>query len=79
MWKDEEPVGRKGGAGHARPAFKRQGGTVTAFNASSLSDGAAALVLMCACRSEPLVPRSDTHLTAISHAITNLSCSSFHT
>ena len=29
-----------------RPAFKRDGGTITAANASSISDGAAALVLM---------------------------------
>ena len=29
-----------------RPAFKREGGTVTAANASGLNDGAAALVLM---------------------------------
>lgn len=29
-----------------RPAFKKEGGTITAANASSISDGAAALVLM---------------------------------
>lgn len=32
--------------GRLRPAFKREGGTVTAGNAPGLSDGAAALVLM---------------------------------
>lgn len=31
---------------HFKPAFQRDGGTVTAANASSISDGAAALVLM---------------------------------
>ncbi len=30
---------------HLRPAFKREGGTVTAANASKISDGAAAMVL----------------------------------
>lgn len=34
-----------------RPAFQKQGGTVTAANASSLNDGAAALVLMSSERS----------------------------
>ena len=43
---DEEPHQRKGKGSDARPAFQRENGTVTAFNASSLSDGAAALVLM---------------------------------
>lgn len=33
-----------------RPAFQREAGTVTAANASSLNDGAAALVLMSAAR-----------------------------
>nr|AFA36454.3 acetyl-CoA acetyltransferase [Isochrysis sp. CCMM5001] len=33
-------------ASSAKPAFKRDGGTVTAANASTISDGAAALVLM---------------------------------
>ncbi|CAM9813403.1 unnamed protein product [Scytosiphon promiscuus] len=37
-----------------RPAFQREGGTVTAANASSLNDGAAALVLMSATRAEEL-------------------------
>lgn len=31
---------------HLKPAFKKDGGTITAANASSISDGAAALVLM---------------------------------
>jgi len=43
---DEEPHQRKGKASAARTAFQRENGTVTAFNASSISDGAAALVLM---------------------------------
>ncbi|KAL1514645.1 hypothetical protein AB1Y20_003737 [Prymnesium parvum] len=43
---DEEPFQRKGAASNARPAFKKPDGTVTAFNASSISDGAAAVVLM---------------------------------
>eukprot|EP00752_Nemacystus_decipiens_P012171 g10789.t1 len=37
-----------------RPAFQREAGTVTAANASSLNDGAAALVLMSAARAEEL-------------------------
>uniref|UniRef100_A0A7S4B1N8 Thiolase N-terminal domain-containing protein n=1 Tax=Chrysotila carterae TaxID=13221 RepID=A0A7S4B1N8_CHRCT len=43
---DEEPQTQKSSAAEARPAFKKVGGTVTAANASTLSDGAAALVLM---------------------------------
>ena len=35
-------------AGKLKPAFKREGGTVTAGNASGINDGAAALVLMSA-------------------------------
>ena len=31
-----------------KPAFKKEGGTITAANASSLNDGAAAVVLMSA-------------------------------
>lgn len=37
-----------------RPVFKAQGGTITAANASSLSDGASALVLMSAARAQSL-------------------------
>jgi acetyl-CoA C-acetyltransferase len=37
-----------------RPAFKRDGGTVTAANASSINDGAAALVVMSAERASAL-------------------------
>ena len=37
-----------------RPAFKRDGGTVTAGNASSINDGASALVVMSAERAEAL-------------------------
>lgn len=35
-----------------KPAFKREGGVVTAGNASSLNDGAAALVVMSAARAK---------------------------
>jgi acetyl-CoA C-acetyltransferase len=38
--------------GALRPAFKREGGTVTAGNASGINDGAAALVLMSRKRAE---------------------------
>ena len=45
--KDEEPGSVKlDKLPNLRPAFKRDGGTVTAANASSLNDGAAAMVLM---------------------------------
>src|SRR5690606_32735266 len=37
-----------------RPAFRKEGGTVTAANASSISDGAAALVMMRASTAEKL-------------------------
>ena len=37
-----------------RPAFKRDGGTVTAANASAINDGAAALLVMSAQRAESL-------------------------
>lgn len=42
---DEEPQAAPRPAASARPAFKK-GGTVTASNASTISDGAAALLLM---------------------------------
>ncbi|MEM9838245.1 MAG: acetyl-CoA C-acyltransferase [Pseudomonadota bacterium] len=45
--KDEQPFkARRDKIPQLRPAFRREGGTVTAANASSISDGAAALVLM---------------------------------
>ncbi len=45
--RDEEPFKiDPGRIGDLRPAFKRDGGTVTAASSSSISDGAAALVLM---------------------------------
>lgn len=45
--KDEQPFkARPDKIPHLKPAFRREGGTVTAANASSISDGAAALVLM---------------------------------
>ena len=43
---DEEPSQKKGTAAEARTAFMKENGTVTAFNASSISDRAAAVVLM---------------------------------
>lgn len=42
------------GLGKLRPAFKRDGGTVTAGNASGINDGAAALVLMSKEKAEEL-------------------------
>ena len=42
------------GMARLRPAFKRDGGTVTAGNASSINDGAAALVVMSAERAQAL-------------------------
>ncbi len=39
-----------------RPAFQRDAGTVTAANASSLNDGAAAMVLMSATRYFVTIP-----------------------
>ena len=42
---DEEPQAAPRPAASARPAFKK-GGTVTASNASTISDGAAAVILM---------------------------------
>lgn len=45
--KDEQPFkARREKIPQLRPAFRREGGTVTAANASSISDGAAAVVLM---------------------------------
>jgi len=43
---DEECFTQAGSVAKARPAFKKTGGTVTAANSSTLSDGAAAIVLM---------------------------------
>lgn len=42
---DDEPQQFRGNIGSAKPAFKKEGGSVTAANASTLSDGAAALVI----------------------------------
>ncbi|MCQ8183884.1 acetyl-CoA C-acyltransferase [Parvularcula maris] len=45
--KDEQPFkARREKIPSLKPAFRREGGTVTAANASSISDGAAAVVLM---------------------------------
>lgn len=41
-------------AAKLKPAFKKDGGTVTAFNASGLNDGAAALILMSANKAKQL-------------------------
>ncbi|MBY0448246.1 MAG: acetyl-CoA C-acyltransferase, partial [Hyphomonadaceae bacterium] len=49
-------------AGKLKPAFKREGGTVTAANASGINDGAAALVLM---RAEDAARRGLTPLARI--------------
>ena len=43
---DDEPNSEPRPSNKARPAFKKENGTVTAANASTISDGAAALVLM---------------------------------
>mmetsp|Transcript_42738 Transcript_42738/g.142216 ORF Transcript_42738/g.142216 Transcript_42738/m.142216 type:complete len:266 (+) Transcript_42738:829-1626(+) len=43
---DDECAPEPRPASAAKPAFKKNGGTVTAANASTISDGAAALVLM---------------------------------
>jgi len=54
--------------GKLRPAFKPDGGTVTAGNASSLNDGAAAVVLMSAARAAelklPVLARIVAHASA---------------
>lgn len=42
------------GLGKLRPAFKKEGGTVTAGNASGVNDGAAALILMSAKKADEL-------------------------
>ncbi len=45
--KDEQPFkARPEKIPHLKPAFRKDGGTVTAANASSISDGASAIVLM---------------------------------
>ena len=51
--KDEQPFkARPEKIPSLKPAFKREGGTVTAANASSISDGAAAVVMMRASEAE---------------------------
>ncbi|WP_031550338.1 acetyl-CoA C-acyltransferase [Parvularcula oceani] len=51
--KDEQPFKAKPERiRQLKPAFKREGGTVTAANASSISDGAAAVVMMRASEAE---------------------------
>ncbi|MAE28587.1 MAG: acetyl-CoA C-acyltransferase [Planctomycetes bacterium] len=52
------------GLGKLRPAFKRDGGTVTAANASSINDGAAALIVMEASRAAALGARPIARITA---------------
>jgi acetyl-CoA C-acetyltransferase len=51
-----------------RPVFKREGGTVTAANASGINDAAAAIVLMAAEKSEALGLKPMARLVAYSHA-----------
>jgi acetyl-CoA C-acetyltransferase len=41
-------------AAKLKPAFKKEGGTVTAFNASGLNDGAAAMIMMSADKAKEL-------------------------
>ena len=43
---DDEPQSAPKAASFARPAFQKENGTVTAANASTISDGAAALLMM---------------------------------
>ena len=43
---DDEPATPPRPASKSRPAFKKENGTVTAANASTISDGAAAVILM---------------------------------
>ncbi|HJO26431.1 MAG: acetyl-CoA C-acyltransferase [Planctomycetes bacterium] len=52
------------GLAKLKPAFKRDGGTVTAANASSINDGAAALIVMEASRAEALGARPLARITA---------------
>ncbi|MBB4658341.1 acetyl-CoA C-acyltransferase [Parvularcula dongshanensis] len=68
--KDEQPFKAKPERiTQLKPAFKREGGTVTAANASSISDGAAAVVMMRASRAEALGIAPIARLTAMtSHA-----------
>ncbi len=53
--------------GKLRPAFRKEGGTVTAGNASGLNDGAAAMLLASeeACKTHNLVPKARIVSTAI--------------
>ena len=51
-----------------RPAFRKEGGTVTAGNASGLNDGAAAVVLMCASEATRRAAQPLARLVAYAHA-----------
>jgi acetyl-CoA C-acetyltransferase len=68
--KDEQPFKAKPERiTQLKPAFKREGGTVTAANASSISDGAAAVVMMRASEAERRGITPLARLTAMtSHA-----------
>ena len=68
--RDEQPFkARPEKIPHLKPAFRQDGGTVTAANASSISDGAAALVMMRKSEAESLGITPLAKLTAMtSHA-----------
>jgi len=68
--RDEQPFkARPEKIPHLKPAFRQDGGTVTAANASSISDGAAALVMMRKSKAESLGITPLAKLTAMtSHA-----------
>ncbi|GGY47036.1 acetyl-CoA C-acyltransferase [Parvularcula lutaonensis] len=68
--KDEQPFkARREKIPQLRPAFRREGGTVTAANASSISDGAAAIVMMRLSEAEKRGHKPLARLTAMtSHA-----------
>ncbi len=68
--RDEQPFkARPEKIPHLKPAFRKDGGTVTAANASSISDGAAALVMMRKSEAESLGITPLAKLTAMtSHA-----------
>ncbi|MEO1042207.1 MAG: acetyl-CoA C-acyltransferase [Pseudomonadota bacterium] len=68
--RDEQPFkARPEKIPHLKPAFRRDGGTVTAANASSISDGAAALLMMRQSQADQLEISPLAKLTAMtSHA-----------
>lgn len=54
-----------------RPAFKAEGGTVTAANASTLNDGASAILLMNKARAEELGAKPLARILSVADAETN--------